>query len=111
MATPSTPTTSTPTAPAAGGRTTATPNGIAHVAPGSNAPAAGGIQPELLTTRQAAELCGCGERTLWSWSRSGIAPAPVKIGCGLRPAVRFKRGELLRWIESGCPRVDGRAAR
>jgi predicted DNA-binding transcriptional regulator AlpA len=61
--------------------------------------------PELLTTKQAAELCGCGERTLWSWSRSGIAPAPVKIGIGLRPAVRFKRAELLQWIQEGCPRV------
>jgi len=70
--------------------------------------AAGGIQAELLTTRQAAELCGCGERTFWAWSRSGLAPAPVKIGCGLRPAVRFKRAELLRWIQDGCPRTDGK---
>ena len=68
----------------------------------------GGITPELLTTKQAAELCGCGERTLWSWSRSGIAPAPVKIGVGLRPAVRFKRAELLQWIQDGCPRIDGK---
>lgn len=68
---------------------------------------AGGIVPELLTTRQAAELCGCGERTLWSWSRSGIAPAPIKIGIGLRPAVRYRRAELLQWIQNGCPRTDG----
>ena len=66
------------------------------------------IVPELLTTRQAAELCGCGERTLWSWSRSGIAPRPVKIGVGLRPAVRFRRSELQEWIADGCPRCDGK---
>ena len=75
----------------------------------SHLPTAGGITPELLTTRQAAELCGCGERTLWSWSRSGIAPAPVKIGVGLRPAVRFSRQTLLEWIQGGCKPVDGRA--
>jgi predicted DNA-binding transcriptional regulator AlpA len=94
------PTTATPTA---GGRTTTTGNGIAHVAPGSNAP---GIVPELLTTAEAAQLAGCGERTFWAWSRSGLAPAPVKIGLGLRPAVRYRRGELLQWIQDGCPRVD-----
>lgn len=58
-------TTSTSTAPVAGGRTTTTGNGVARVAPGSNAPAA--IVPELLTTKQAAELVvklGL-ERSLW----------------------------------------------
>ena len=63
------------------------------------------ITPELLTTKQAAKLCGIGERTLWRWSRSGIAPAPVKIG----GAVRFRRDEYMTWIEAGCPRCDGRA--
>lgn len=65
-----------------------------------------GIVPELLTTKQAAALCNCGERTLWSWSRSGISPAPVKIGFGLRPAVRFRRQDLVEWVSRGCPRVD-----
>jgi len=90
MATPSTPTTSTP-APR----------------PSDLQPqAAGGIQAELLTTGEAAQLAGCGERTFWAWSRSGLAPAPVKIGLGLRPAVRYRRAELLRWIQAGCPRCD-----
>lgn len=65
--------------------------------------------PALLTSKQAAALAGCGERTWWRWSRSGLAPAPVKIGSGVRPAVRFNRDELLQWISDGCPRVDGRA--
>ena len=56
--------------------------------------------PPLLTTKQTAKLCGCGERTLWRWSRSGIAPAPVKIGGGIRAAVRFRRDEYLAWIAS-----------
>ncbi len=65
--------------------------------------------PALLQSKQAAELCGCGERTLWRWSRSGACPAPVQIGSGPRPTVRFRRDELLAWIADGCPRVDGRA--
>jgi len=64
------------------------------------------ILPELLTTAEAARLCHVGERTLWRWSRSGIAPAPVKIG----GAVRYRRSEYLDWIASGCPRVDRREA-
>lgn len=73
-------------------------------------PQAGGITPELLTTKQAAELVNVGERTLWRWSRSGLCPRPVKIGAGKQGAVRFRRSDLLKWIQDGCPRVDGRAA-
>ncbi|NLF73609.1 MAG: helix-turn-helix domain-containing protein [Candidatus Anammoximicrobium sp.] len=73
-----------------------------------NSNAAGNLQEQLLlTTAQAAELCGIGERTLWAWSRSGLAPAPVKIGYGLRPMVRFRRADITAWIAAGCPRTDG----
>jgi predicted DNA-binding transcriptional regulator AlpA len=67
------------------------------------------IIPELLTTVEAAKLCGIGERTLWRWSRSGLAPRPVKIGFGRRAAVRYRRSEYLDWIAGGCKRCDGRA--
>ena len=73
--------------------------------------AAPGIIPELLTSRQAAELLAVGERSLWRWSRSGICPSPVKIGSGPRAAVRFRRAELVEWAAAGCPRVDGRDGR
>ena len=64
------------------------------------------ILPELLTTRQAAELCGVGERTFWRYSRSGVAPGPIKLGNGARQsAVRFRKSELLAWIAAGCPRI------
>lgn len=96
---------SIPTTPTHGGRTTTTPNGIANVAPGSNAP---GITPELLTTKQAAELAAVGERTWWRWSRCGLAPAPVKIGIGPRAAVRYRRADIMAWIDGGCKPVDGR---
>lgn len=70
--------------------------------------ATSGIVPELLTTRQAADLCGIGERTLWRYSRSGAAPAPLKLGPGKQGAVRFSRRAILEWIEAGCPRCDAK---
>jgi predicted DNA-binding transcriptional regulator AlpA len=65
------------------------------------------IVPELLTTGEAAQLLGIGERTLWRHSRSGIAPRPVKLGSGPKACVRFRRAELFDWISRGCPPVDG----
>ena len=59
-----------------------------------------------VTTKQAAALCGIGERTLWRWSRSGIAPRPVTINSS---TVRYVRDDYLAWIADGCPRCDGRA--
>jgi predicted DNA-binding transcriptional regulator AlpA len=84
-----------------GGHTISTPNGIAHVAPEGEG---SGAVPELLTTSEAARLVNVGERTLWRWSRCGIAPPPLRIG----GAVRYRRAEYLTWIRAGCPRVDGR---
>jgi predicted DNA-binding transcriptional regulator AlpA len=63
------------------------------------------IAPQLLTAKEAAALVNCGERTLWRWSRSGVAPAPVKIGAS---AVRYRRDEYLDWIAAGCPRCNAR---
>jgi len=62
------------------------------------------VSPELLTLRQTAELCGVSERTLWSWARDGIAPAPLKIGKG---TVRYSRAAYLEWVNNGCRPVDG----
>lgn len=69
------------------------------------------IVPELLTTKQAAALCGLGERTVWRFSRCGVCPRPIKLGHGKNGAVRFRRDEFLAWIRAGCPRTDGRAGR
>ena len=66
------------------------------------------VQAELLTSNQAAELCGIGERTLWAWSRSGVSPPPIKIGCGLRPMVGYRRTDILEWIAAGCPKTDAK---
>ena len=55
--------------------------------------------PELLTLRQAAELCGVSERTLWGWAQSGVSPASLRISKG---TVRYSRQQYLAWISGGC---------
>ena len=70
-------------------------------------PTADGIQAELLTCKEAAQLAGVGERTWWSWTRSGLAPKPIFIGHGTRPACRYRRSEIMSWIQDGCPRGHG----
>ncbi len=62
------------------------------------------IAPELLTLKQAAELCAVSDRTLWGWATSGISPAPLKIGKG---TVRYSRPEYLAWIAAGCKPLNG----
>jgi len=62
--------------------------------------------PELLTTREAAkDVLNVGERSLWRWSRSGAAPAPIRIN---GRTVRYRRDELLEWVKAGCPRIERR---
>jgi excisionase family DNA binding protein len=61
------------------------------------------VAPELLSTPEVARLIGAGLRSVWRWSHSGVMPPPVRIGT----AVRFRRSEILRWLDEGCPRVDG----
>ena len=60
------------------------------------------ITPELLSTERAAELLSVGSRTLWRWSHGGRAPKPLRIA----GTVRYRRQDLLDWIEAGCPRLD-----
>jgi predicted DNA-binding transcriptional regulator AlpA len=64
------------------------------------------IVPELMTTAEVAKLISAGGRTVWRWSRSGVMPAPVKLGSGPRAAVRFRRGEIVDWINAGCPSLS-----
>ncbi len=61
--------------------------------------------PALLTEPQAAKLTGIAPRTWRRWTRSGLAPAPIKIGRGVRPAIRFRHDEIQQWVEAGCPAV------
>jgi predicted DNA-binding transcriptional regulator AlpA len=62
------------------------------------------VVPELLILRQAAELCGVSDRTLWTWATTGISPAPLKIGRG---TVRYSRRAYVAWIAGGCKPLNG----
>ena len=68
-----------------------------------SAPTIETMMPELLTLKQAADLCGVSERTLWDWARTDIAPAPLKIGKGI---VRYARAAYLAWINDGCQPIS-----
>ena len=56
---------------------------------------------ELLTAAESAEMAGVAKRSWWRYVSSGRAPAPVRLG----GAVRWRRSELVEWIQAGCPRV------
>ena len=62
--------------------------------------------PEWLTDVAAGRLASVSGRTLRRWSAEGRAPRPIKIGEGIRGALRYRRSDLLRWIGDGCPRCD-----
>ena len=54
-----------------------------------------GLEPRLLTYREAAAYLNISERTLWSMQKYGEI-ATVR----LRQSVRFDRQELDRWIDA-----------
>ena len=58
------------------------------------------LTPELLTTEQAAALCGISVRHYESLAAAGrVGPMPIRLG----RAVRWRRRELIEWIGADCP--------
>jgi excisionase family DNA binding protein len=55
---------------------------------------------QLLTTEQVAKLLGCSPRTVYRLADGAKLPRPRKLGS----MVRWPRGEIVAWIEAGCPR-------
>jgi predicted DNA-binding transcriptional regulator AlpA len=54
----------------------------------------------LVTSRDAASICGVTSRLWRIWHRLGYTPMPVKIG-----KMHFwKHKELEAWIDAGCPK-------
>jgi len=60
------------------------------------------LAPELLDVIAVAELCGCSTRTIRRLADAGRMPTPIRLA-GL---VRWRRSELLRWLDAGCPPRD-----
>jgi len=61
-----------------------------------------GVSAELLGVKQVALLLGgCSTRHIYRLSDAGRMPKPVKLGS----LIRWRRSELMSWIEAGCPRA------
>ena len=54
---------------------------------------------EILTPREAAALLRIGRTKLWELTRTGEFPA-YRIGDGRTSSLRYKRSELLNWLEN-----------
>ena len=54
---------------------------------------------EILTSREARLLLKIGRTKLWELTRSGKIPA-YRVGEGKTSDLRYKRSELMRWLEA-----------
>ena len=61
---------------------------------------------EILTAREAQRLLKIGRTKLWDLTRRNEIPA-YRIGRGNRSSLRYKRGELLRWLDGNRVNGDG----
>jgi excisionase family DNA binding protein len=60
------------------------------------------VTAELLDVRAVAALLGgCSTRHVYRLADAGRMPAPVKLGS----LCRWRRAELIGWLNSGCPSV------
>jgi predicted DNA-binding transcriptional regulator AlpA len=53
----------------------------------------------LLDAGELAALTQRSVRSVWRDNGAGRLPRPVRLG----GAVRWRRGEILAWIDAGCP--------
>ena len=56
------------------------------------------LQDESLTGREARELLKIGRTKLWELTKKSIIPA-YRVGTGRTSSLRYKRSELLAWLE------------
>ncbi len=56
------------------------------------------MEDEILTSREAQALLKIGRTKLWELTKSNVIPA-YRIGVGKRAQLRYKRSELLAWLE------------
>lgn len=53
---------------------------------------------EILTSREAMDLLKIGRTKLWELTRENVVPA-YRVGGGKKSALRYKRSELLAWLD------------
>ena len=63
---------------------------------------------ELLTSAQVQDLLQIGRTKLWELVRSGSLPA-YRIGDAPNAPLRFRRGEVLSWLEGRRVQPDSAA--
>jgi excisionase family DNA binding protein len=57
-----------------------------------------GREDEILTSREAMDLLKIGRTKLWELTRGNVIPA-YRVGRGRSSSLRFKRADLLAWLE------------
>ena len=57
------------------------------------------LPPLLLSTKDAAAVCGTSIRTWRGWDAGGKIPQPIRIG----RATFWRLKDLQEWTEAGCP--------
>ncbi|HXV75166.1 MAG TPA: helix-turn-helix domain-containing protein [Candidatus Polarisedimenticolaceae bacterium] len=60
--------------------------------------ASGARREEILTSREAREFLKIGRTKLWELTRCQDIPA-YRVGSGSRASLRYKRSELLAWLD------------
>jgi len=53
---------------------------------------------EILTSREARQLLKIGRTKLWELTRQNVIPA-YRVGSGKKSDLRYKRSELLAWLD------------
>ena len=53
----------------------------------------------LLTADDVSRLLAVSRLTIFRWRAAGRLPAPVRVG----RVVRWRRSEIIAWIDAGCP--------
>ena len=64
-------------------------------------------EDEIFTSREARSFLKIGRTKLWELTRTGRIPA-YRVGDGRTSDLRYKRSELLHWLEANL--INGAAA-
>ena len=57
------------------------------------------LEDEILTSEEARRLLKIGRTKLWDLTKKNMIPA-YRVGEGRTAGLRYKRSELLRWLEN-----------
>lgn len=57
------------------------------------------VEDEILTSEEARRLLKIGRTKLWDLTKKNMIPA-YRVGEGRTSGLRYKRSELLRWLDN-----------